>query len=109
MEAAQAIGLSRLRAIRFIILPQALRLVIGPWTNIFTMEVKDISLAYSIGVLELLRRGRFIITYSRGNAMLIYTTVAIFYFIIARFGNSLLYRLEDKLWLPGFERRGSKN
>jgi len=107
-EAALSIGMSRLMTIRLIIFPQALRLVIGPWTNIFTMEVKDVSLAYSIGVLELLRRGRFIIRYTHGNAMLIYCTVAVFYFIIVRIGNTLLYRLEDKLLIPGFERRGGK-
>ena len=106
MEAAQAIGMSELKAVLRIILPQALRLVIGPWTNIFTMEVKDVSLAYSIGVLEILRRARFIIRYTHGNAMLLYCTVAIFYFILVRIINTLLYRLEDRLWIPGFERRG---
>ena len=108
MEAALSIGMSRLKAIWLIIFPQALRLCIGPWTNIFTMEVKDVSLAYSIGVLEILKRGRFIIRYSHGNSMLIYCTIALFYFIIVRVGNTFLYRLEDKLWIPGFERRGER-
>jgi len=107
MEAALSIGMGKLKAIRRIILPQALRLVIGPWSNIFTMEVKDVSLAYSIGVLEILRRARFIIRYTHGNAMLLYCMIALFYFIIVRLGNTFLYRLEGKLWIPGFERRGS--
>ena len=107
MEAALSIGMGKLKAIRRIILPQALRLVIGPWSNIFTMEVKDVSLAYSIGVLEILRRARFIIRYTHGNAMLLYCIIALFYFIIVRLGNTFLYRLEGKLWIPGFERRGS--
>jgi len=106
MEAALSIGMGKLKAIRRIILPQALRLVIGPWSNIFTMEVKDVSLAYSIGVLEILRRARFIIRYTHGNAMLLYCMIALFYFIIVRLGNTFLYRLEGKLWIPGFERRG---
>ena len=105
MEAALSIGMRKLRAIRRIILPQALRLVIGPWSNIYTMEVKDVSLAYSIGVLEILRRARFIIRYTHGNALLLYTVIALFYFILTRLGNTLLYRLEAKLWIPGFERR----
>jgi polar amino acid transport system permease protein len=106
MEAALSIGMSRLKAVWRVILPQAIRLVIGPWSNIFTMEVKDVSLAYSIGVLEVLKRARFIIRYTHGNALLLYGLIAVFYFLLTRAGNMLLYRLEAKLWIPGFEKRG---
>ena len=105
MDAARAIGMSKMKALRYIIIPQALRLSIGPWTNEYSAEVKDTSLAYAIGVLDILRRGRFIINYSRGNALLIYCAIAIFYFVIIRAGNMVLYRLERKLAVPGFERR----
>ena len=105
MEAAKAIGMSKRKAIQYIIVPQVLKLSIGPWTNEFSAEVKDTSLAYSIGVLEILRRGRFIINYSHGNAMLIYCVIAIFYFIVTRSGNSILYRIERRITVPGFERR----
>jgi len=108
LEAALSIGMSKVQAIRYIIMPQALRLCIGPWTNIFNAEVKDVSLAYSIGVLEILKRGRFIIRYTHGNSMLIYCTIALFYFVLVRIGNTVLYRLEDRLWIPGFERRRVK-
>jgi polar amino acid transport system permease protein len=106
MEAALSIGMSRLKAVWRVILPQAIRLIIGPWSNIFTMEVKDVSLAYSIGVLEVLKRARFIIRYTHGNALLLYGLIAVFYFLLTRVGNMLLYRLEAKLWIPGFEKRG---
>lgn len=106
MEAALSIGMSRFQAVRSIILPQVLRKVIGPWSNIFNMEVKDISLAYAIGVLEILKRGRYIIRYTHGNSLLIYLSVAVFYFILARAGNMVLYRLEEMLRVPGFEGRG---
>jgi len=105
MEAAKAIGMSKRKAIQYIIVPQVLKLSIGPWTNEFSAEVKDTSLAYAIGVLEILRRGRFIINYSHGNAMLIYCVIAIFYFIVTRTGNSILYRIEKRISVPGFERR----
>ena len=103
--AARSIGMGTLQAILYIIIPQAIRLAIGAWTNEFASASKTTSLAYSIGVLEILRRGRFIISYSHGNAMLIYCTVAVFYFIIIRAGNTILYRLENKLSIPGFEIR----
>ncbi len=106
MESALSIGMTKLESIRFIILPQVLRKVIGPWSNIFNMEVKDISLAYAIGVLEILKRGRYIIRYTHGNSLLIYLSVALFYFLLARAGNTILYRLEALLRVPGFEGRG---
>lgn len=106
MEAAYSIGMGKVQAIRKVIFPQVLRLVIGPWTNVFTMEIKDVSLAYAIGVMEILQRARGIILYTHGNAMLVYGAVAVFYFILVRVVNIFLYRLEKRLWIPGFERRG---
>lgn len=105
MEAAKAIGMSKRKAIQYVIVPQILKLSIGPWTNEFSAQVKDTSLAYAIGVMEILRRGRAIIDYTYGHAMLIYCVVGIFYFIVTRTGNSILYRIERRITVPGFERR----
>ena len=56
MLAARAIGMSRVKAIRYIILPQAIRLSIPPWSNEAAIVLKDSSLVYVIGVAEILRR-----------------------------------------------------
>ncbi|PIE61989.1 MAG: amino acid ABC transporter permease, partial [Desulfobacterales bacterium] len=40
MKAARGIGMSRLSAIRYIVLPQALRLVIPAWSNEFIAMIK---------------------------------------------------------------------
>lgn len=106
MMAAQAIGMSKFKAIRHIIIPQAMRLAIGPWTNEFASELKDTSLAYTIGVVELLRRGKYIVSYTYGNALIVFGFCAIIYLILTRVGNMILYHFEDRLWVPGFERRG---
>src|SRR5438094_56050 len=53
-EAAQAIGMGRLRALRRIILPQAMRVVIPPLGNEFIGMVKATSLASVIQYPELL-------------------------------------------------------
>jgi polar amino acid transport system permease protein len=60
MTAARAIGMSRLKAIRFIILPQAIRLAIPPWGNEATLVLKDSTLVYVIGVPEILRRAEYV-------------------------------------------------
>ncbi len=58
--ASRAIGMSRIQSIRYIILPQALRLAIPPWSNEAATVVKDSSLVYALGVAEVLRRAQFV-------------------------------------------------
>jgi len=53
-EAAQAIGMGRMRALRRIILPQAMRVVIPPLANEFIGMVKATSLASVIQYPEVL-------------------------------------------------------
>jgi len=105
MMAARAIGMGKIQAIWSIILPQALRFGIGPWSNEFASELKDTSLAYTIGVVELLRRAKYIVSYTYGNALIVYGFCAILYLILVRLGNTVLYRIEKKLQIPGFETR----
>ena len=60
MKAARAIGMSRFKAIRFIIMPQALRLAIPAWSNEATLVLKDSTLVYVIGVPEILRQAQYV-------------------------------------------------
>lgn len=106
MLAARAMGMSQPMAVRDIILPQALRLSIGPWTNEFSSEMKATSLAYVIGVVELTRQAKYIISNTQGNILVVFAVVAAMYFIFNRLGNWSLYKLEKKLAVPGFEQRG---
>jgi polar amino acid transport system substrate-binding protein len=53
MEAALALGMSRLQALRHVIIPQAMRLVIPPVTNDFIALLKDSSLVSVITMVEL--------------------------------------------------------
>jgi general L-amino acid transport system permease protein len=52
-EAAAALGLSRRQALRFVILPQALRIIIPPLTNQYLNLTKNSSLAVAIGYPDL--------------------------------------------------------
>jgi polar amino acid transport system substrate-binding protein len=53
MEAALALGLTRLAAIRRVILPQAVRIVIPPVTNDFIALFKDTAVCSTIMIVEL--------------------------------------------------------
>ena len=104
MMAARAIGMSRLQAIFYIIFPQTIRLAIPSWSNEYSSVLKDTSLAYAIGVIELVREGRYIIVRTF-EPMLIYIVVAFIYFILTYTGNRLLGFLENKLAVPGYEKK----
>ena len=56
MTAARAIGMSKVQAIRNIVLPQALRLALPAWGNEATLVLKDSTLVFVVGVPEILRR-----------------------------------------------------
>ncbi len=105
MEAAKAMGLSRPKIIYYIVIPQMIRLSIGPWTNEFASELKDTSLAYVVGVVEIMRNAKYIIAYTYGNSAAVYLFVGVLYFVLTRIGTYLFYRLEESLWVPGFGKR----
>jgi polar amino acid transport system substrate-binding protein len=53
MEASLALGMTQMQALRYVILPQALRMVIPPVTNDFVALLKDSSLVSVITMVEL--------------------------------------------------------
>lgn len=62
MEAARSLGLSYWRAMRFVILPQAIKRVIPPLGNEFIAMLKDSSLVSVIGMEELVRKAQIVVT-----------------------------------------------
>jgi len=58
--AARSLGLSRLQALRFVIVPQAVRRVIPPLLNDFIGLQKDTVLVSVIGLVEIFREGQII-------------------------------------------------
>ncbi|QIL50694.1 amino acid ABC transporter permease [Weissella coleopterorum] len=52
LEAAQSVGLTKVQAYRFIVLPQAVRIAIPPLSNSLISLVKDTSLASVITIVE---------------------------------------------------------
>lgn len=98
--AARALGMTRLQAIRYITLPQALRLAIPGWSNEYSGVLKDTSFAFAIGVTELARQGWQIATRTR-EMFLIFITVAVIYLILTYLGTWLLELVERRLSVPG--------
>lgn len=99
LMAARAVGLSRMQAIRTVVLPQAVRLAIPPWSNEAAIVIKDSSLVYALGVPEILRRAQLIGASSQ-RYLLAYLSAAVIYFLLVFATTRLLTMLENKLAIP---------
>jgi polar amino acid transport system permease protein len=99
MVAARAIGMSRLQSIQHIILPQALRLAIPPWSNEASIVLKDSSLVYALGVPEILRRAQQLSATTQ-QPFLAYGTAALIYFVLVFATNRALDYLSERSKLP---------
>jgi len=53
LEAALSIGMTRGQAFLYVVVPQAFRIAIPGLVNQFTIDLKDTSIAYAIGVAEI--------------------------------------------------------
>ena len=95
MLAARAIGMSRISAIRNIILPQAIRLAIPPWSNEAAIVLKDSSLVYVIGVAEILRRAEYVSARTL-QPFLAFGAAALIYFVLTFLTNRGLDWLERR-------------
>lgn len=96
MEAARSLGMSYFQAMRVIILPQALRIVIPPMSNDFIAVVKDTSLLSALGIREMtqlakLHRASTFQTFETWN------TVAFLYLVLIFFLQLVQKYLEKKL------------
>jgi len=96
MEAALALGMSRSQALRRIILPQTIRLVLPPVGNEFIALLKDSSLVSIIAVSDLLRRGREFASRTF-DYFETYTMVALIYLVITLFLSRLVAIMEERL------------
>jgi polar amino acid transport system permease protein len=81
MVAARGIGMGRAKAIRCIIMPQALRVAIPALINEVSLVLKDSSLVFVIGVPELLRRAQYA-SASTMEPLLAFGTAALFYILM---------------------------
>lgn len=105
LKAAKALGMSTPKAIRVILLPQALRLAIPAWSNEFSILLKDSALVSVLGTFDLMARTKAIAT-STAEYAAFYIAAAVLYFIITFIGNALLRKIASKVSIPGLSHQG---
>lgn len=82
LEASRACGLSFLQAMRYVILPQAFRIIIPPLISQFLNLIKNSSLVMTIGVMDLTYMARQIESYS-GRGFEAFTVSTLIYLCIS--------------------------
>ncbi len=102
MMAARAIGMSRLKAIRYVILPQALRLVIPPWSNEPIALMKASAVAFLIAVPDLMTKAKIIAAHTY-NPIGTYMAVAVIYLVLVFMLTAIINFIERRLRIPGLE------
>ncbi len=100
MLAARSLGMKRAQAIRYIILPQALRLVIPPWSNELILMLKYSSIVYMVTVMDLMGAAKTIAARTF-RYFEVFILVALIYLAIVFLLSWLLRRLEERVRVPG--------
>jgi len=96
MEASRSLGMNYLQAMRHIILPQAVRVILPPVSNEFVTLLKDSSLVSVLGLEDVTRRGREWVgrTFASFDT---YLVVALIYLILTVFFTRVSSAMERRL------------
>lgn len=95
MEAARSLGMTYFQAMRYVILPQAIRVILPPVGNEFITLLKDTALVSAVAVPDLTRRGR---EFQSSTFIIIETwvMVALIYLVMTLLATRLVSWLERR-------------
>jgi polar amino acid transport system permease protein len=107
MMAGRSIGMSRIKTIWHIILPQALRLAIPAWSNEPVSLLKSTAVVFLIAVPELMAKAKSIAAQTY-DPIGTYLAVALVYLAMVYLLDAVLRWIERATRIPGFEMEGKK-
>jgi polar amino acid transport system permease protein len=94
IEASKALGLSRFQRFRFIIFPQALKVIFPPLSNDFVAMVKDSSLVSVLGVADITQMAK---VYAAGSFRFFETySIVAYVYLVLTIGLSLMLRQVER-------------
>jgi glutamate/aspartate transport system permease protein len=98
--AGTATGLTQMQTYRYVVLPQAFRIILPPITSEFMNVIKNSSVALTIGLLELTGRARSMQEFSF-RVFEAFATATVIYLITNLIVVLLMRALEKKVRVPG--------
>lgn len=95
MEAARSLGMTHFQAMRYIVIPQAVRVILPPVGNEFVSMLKDSSLVSAVAVADITRRGREFIS-TNFIPLQGWMMVALIYLLMTLFASRIVTWIERK-------------
>lgn len=95
LEAARSLGMTYMQAMRYVVLPQAVRVILPPVGNEFIALLKDSSLVSVVAVADLTRRGREFMS-TTFIPIETWSMVALLYLILTLFSARMVAMIERK-------------
>jgi polar amino acid transport system permease protein len=80
-EAATASGLSRFQQLRYVVMPQAMRIILPPLVGMYVLLIKDSSVVSVIGVIDVTRVG-WLTVQRIPEGIMVFGLVGVLYFAI---------------------------
>lgn len=105
IEAGQSIGMTRRQNLRRIIIPQVLSVAIPLFLNAFLKNIKGLSLAFTVGVVDILAQARYAAALSY-RYLESYIAAALVYWLICGVLQMIFNRVELKLQFGETRRQG---
>lgn len=100
MEAALTVGMTPLTAMRYVVLPQALKVVVPPTTNYSIALLKDTAIVSAVAAPEIMFKARNLVMETYLSAQ-IYLLVALMYLVMSLILAFISRRLERRLGESG--------
>lgn len=101
MTAARAAGMTKFQAVFHVVLPQAVRLVIPPWSNECIYLIQYTSAAFAIAIPELMATAKTIVSWTY-KPIEVFMAVAVIYMVLLSGLTYILKKLELRFKIPGF-------
>ncbi|HJW66131.1 MAG TPA: amino acid ABC transporter permease [Candidatus Bathyarchaeia archaeon] len=102
MDAGMSTGMSRIQTLRYVILPQAYRIVIPSWTNEFCSLTKSTATLAFVGLFDLVSAGISIRT-ATFQILPVWLVIAAIYFVWITSFAKLMDVIYEKKKIPGVE------
>jgi polar amino acid transport system permease protein len=100
LQAARALGMSELKGILHIVLPQALRISLPGWSNEYATMIKDSSITFALGVLEILTRTRYVVM-ATNEPLIPYFFAGGLFIVMTYVGAKIVNTVYERTKIPG--------
>jgi len=104
LMAARTLGMSKLRGIWHIVLPQALRISMPGWANEYAIILKDSAICFVLGILEILTRTRYVVMATM-EPLLPYFIAGALFIVLTYGGTKIINTVYERTKIPGLIER----